>query len=72
MPFRKLVSDPEAVQILNAALAEVCRVAGIKPDSPDVEGVISFLMPLYWRGNKTATALRAAIKEAVRKEEWDC
>jgi hypothetical protein len=69
MPFRKLVSDPEAARILNAALHDVCRAAGIKPDSPDAEDVVSFLMPLYWSGNRTAKALEIAIDEAVH--EWN-
>jgi hypothetical protein len=70
MPFRKLVGDPEAARVLNDALHEVCRAAGIALDGPDAQDAIAFVMRLYWLGHRTPEALKAAINQSVSKE-WD-
>ena len=68
MPFRKLVRDTEVAQILNAALGELCRAAGIKPGSPEALDAIGFVMRHYWRGHRTADELKLVIKEAIDRE----
>ena len=68
MPFRNMVSNPEGARVLNDALNDVCRTAGIKADSPEYHDAIGFIMRLYWRGNRSPDALRAAIVESIGKE----
>jgi hypothetical protein len=68
MPFRNLVRDTEVAQILNTALGEICRAAGIKPGSPDTQHAMAFVMGLYWRGHRKPDELRAAVNEAIDRE----
>ena len=68
MPFSKLDHDPDQARILNAALHEICRAAGIRPASPEAQFAIAFLMGFYWRGYRTAPELRAAVDKAISRE----
>jgi hypothetical protein len=67
MPFSR-IADLEQAQILNAALDEFCRDAGIGLGTPERREAASFIMRLYWCGHRTPDELRSAISTATGHE----
>ena len=46
----------------SAALHEICRQAGLAPESPECHDAAAFIMRLYWNGHRrTAGELEAAL-----------
>ena len=63
MPFRD-ITDPAQLAMLTAILDDLCRDAGIEPDSPVREEAAYMMMRYYWSGCRTVEQLKAALDRA--------
>jgi len=60
MRFSK-IADPAKVAMLEGALDELCRQAGLEPGSPECNDAAGFIMRLYWNGHRTPEQLKVAL-----------
>jgi hypothetical protein len=69
MPFRH-ITDPEELAMLTAIVDDICRDAGIEPDSPDRDEAACLVMRFYSNGYRTANELKAALDRAMRLQQY--
>jgi hypothetical protein len=66
MPFNN-IADPKQLAVLSAVLNDICRAAGIKPQSPESEDAAGLLMHLHRIGCHTADDLKTTFQEVTRQ-----